>query len=89
MKLMTVFGTRPEIIRLSRVIAALDPFCEHTLVYTGQNYDPNLSDVFFQELVVRPPDIHVNVQSTGLPIRLDRSLCVRAKSLASTNQTGG
>ena len=65
MKLMTVFGTRPEIIRLSRVIAALDPFCEHTLVYTGQNYDPNLSDVFFQELVVRPPDIHMNIQSTG------------------------
>jgi UDP-N-acetylglucosamine 2-epimerase (non-hydrolysing) len=65
MKVMTIFGTRPEIIRLSRVIADLDRFCQHTLVYTGQNYDPNLSDIFFQELDVRPPDIHLGVQSAG------------------------
>lgn len=65
MKIMTIFGTRPEIIRLSRVIADLDRFCEHTLVYTGQNYDPNLSDIFFQELEVRKPDIHMGIQSTG------------------------
>jgi UDP-N-acetylglucosamine 2-epimerase (non-hydrolysing) len=45
MKVMTVFGTRPEIIRLSRVIAELDRFCEHIVVHTGQNYD-NLNDVF-------------------------------------------
>jgi UDP-N-acetylglucosamine 2-epimerase (non-hydrolysing) len=65
MKVMTIFGTRPEIIRLSRVIADLDRFCQHVLVYTGQNYDPNLSDIFFQELDVRPPDIHLGVVSTG------------------------
>jgi len=65
MKVMTIFGTRPEIIRLSRVIALLDEFCEHILVYTGQNYDPNLSDIFFQELGVRKPDIHMGVQANS------------------------
>lgn len=65
MKVMTIFGTRPEIIRLSRVIALLDEFCEHILVYTGQNYDPNLSDIFFQELGVRKPDIHLGIQANS------------------------
>ena len=63
MKVITVFGTRPEIIRLSRVIPILDKHCSHLLVHTGQNYDPNLSDIFFKELGVRPPDIHLGVQS--------------------------
>lgn len=57
MKVMTVLGTRPEIIRLSRVIEKLDKLCEHTLVHTGQNYDPRLSDIFFSELSVRAPDV--------------------------------
>jgi UDP-N-acetylglucosamine 2-epimerase (non-hydrolysing) len=65
MKVMTIFGTRPEIIRLSRVIPLLDEFCVHILVYTGQNYDPNLSDIFFDELGVRKPDIHMGVQATS------------------------
>jgi UDP-N-acetylglucosamine 2-epimerase (non-hydrolysing) len=65
MRIVTVFGTRPEIIRLSRIIAALDPFCEHRLVHTGQNYDPALSDVFFSELGVRAPDRHLGIHSTG------------------------
>lgn len=56
MRIMTVLGTRPEIIRLSRVIALLDEVCEHTLVFTGQNYAPNLSVLFFEELKVRKPD---------------------------------
>ena len=50
MKILTVLGTRPEIIRLSRVIEKLDSLCDHVLVHTGQNYDPKLSDVFFEEL---------------------------------------
>lgn len=62
MKVATLFGTRPEIIRLSRVIALLDQVCEQTLIYTGQNYDPNLSDVFFDELEVRKPDEHWGVR---------------------------
>ncbi len=53
MKVMTVLGTRPEIIRLSRVIPKLDRLCEHVLVHTGQNYDPNLSEIFFEELGIR------------------------------------
>jgi UDP-N-acetylglucosamine 2-epimerase (non-hydrolysing) len=53
---MTIAGTRPELIRLSRVIPALDEVCEHVFVWTGQNYDPNLSDLFFEELGVRAPD---------------------------------
>jgi UDP-N-acetylglucosamine 2-epimerase (non-hydrolysing) len=59
MKVLTLFGTRPEIIRLSAVIRTLDRFCTHVLVHTGQNYDPQLSDVFFQELGVRAPDVHL------------------------------
>ena len=56
MKMMTILGTRPEIIRLSRIIPLLDRCCEHVLVHTGQNYDPTLYDIFFEELGIRPPD---------------------------------
>jgi UDP-N-acetylglucosamine 2-epimerase (non-hydrolysing) len=56
MKVMTVLGTRPEIIRLSRVIARLDQLCEQILVHTGQNYHHDLNDVFMRELGVRKPD---------------------------------
>ncbi len=63
MKIMTLFGTRPEIIRLSLIIKSLDRFCEQILVHTGQNFDPSLSDIFFQELDLRAPDIHMGVQS--------------------------
>jgi UDP-N-acetylglucosamine 2-epimerase (non-hydrolysing) len=65
MKVVTVFGTRPEIIRLSRVIDVLDQHCDHVLVHTGQNYDPLLSDVFFDELRVRRPDVHLGVANTS------------------------
>jgi UDP-N-acetyl-L-fucosamine synthase len=56
LKVMTVVGTRPEIIRLSRVLAQLDQFCDHVLVHTGQNYDYELNQVFFDDLGVRKPD---------------------------------
>jgi UDP-N-acetylglucosamine 2-epimerase (non-hydrolysing) len=56
LKVMTVVGTRPEIIRLSRVIAALDRQCEHVLVHTGQNYDYELNEIFFADLEIRKPD---------------------------------
>ena len=64
MKVMTVLGTRPEIIRLSRIIEKLDLTCQHVLVHTGQNYDPNLNDVFFQQLGVRAPDYYLNVRGS-------------------------
>ncbi|MEQ9544781.1 MAG: UDP-N-acetylglucosamine 2-epimerase (non-hydrolyzing) [Marinobacter sp.] len=56
LKVMTVVGTRPEIIRLSRVMAKLDEHCEHILVHTGQNYDFELNEIFFQDLGIRKPD---------------------------------
>ncbi|NJL54975.1 UDP-N-acetylglucosamine 2-epimerase (non-hydrolyzing) [bacterium] len=63
MKLMTILGTRPEIIRLSRVIPRLDALAErHVLVHTGQNYDARLSDIFFSELDVRQPDHYLGVR---------------------------
>ncbi|MFQ2807160.1 non-hydrolyzing UDP-N-acetylglucosamine 2-epimerase [Aeromonas caviae] len=66
MKVMTVVGTRPEIIRLSRVMAALDQHCEHILVHTGQNYDFELNQVFFDDLGVRKPDYFLSAAgSTG------------------------
>ena len=64
MKVITVLGTRPEIIRLSRIIEKLDHTCEHVLVHTGQNYDPNLNDVFFQQLGVRAPDHYLNAKGS-------------------------
>ncbi|MBD3326972.1 UDP-N-acetylglucosamine 2-epimerase (non-hydrolyzing), partial [candidate division KSB3 bacterium] len=63
MKIMTVLGTRPEIIRLSRIIPALDEICQHVLVHTGQNFDPALSDLFFQQLALRPPNHVFGIQA--------------------------
>ena len=60
MKVMTIVGTRPEIIRLSRTLVALDDQCEHTLVHTGQNYDYELNEIFFQDLELRKPDYFLN-----------------------------
>ncbi|NMM11438.1 MAG: UDP-N-acetylglucosamine 2-epimerase (non-hydrolyzing) [Polaromonas sp.] len=60
LKVMTVVGTRPEIIRLSRVLARLDEHCDHVLVHTGQNYDYELNQVFFDDLSIRKPDHFLN-----------------------------
>lgn len=60
LKVMSVVGTRPEIIRLSRVLASLDAYCEHVLVHTGQNYDYELNQIFFDDLDVRKPDYFLN-----------------------------
>jgi UDP-N-acetylglucosamine 2-epimerase (non-hydrolysing) len=60
LKIMSVVGTRPEIIRLSRVLAALDAHCDHVLVHTGQNYDYELNQVFFDDLGVRKPDFFLS-----------------------------
>ena len=56
MKVMTIVGTRPEIIRLSRIINILDKHCNHKLVHTGQNFDFELNQIFFEELRIREPD---------------------------------
>ncbi len=65
MKVMTILGTRPEIIRLSGVIPLLDRTSDHVLVHTGQNYDDRLSGIFFTELGVRDPDVSMGVRSSS------------------------
>ncbi|MGN7739578.1 non-hydrolyzing UDP-N-acetylglucosamine 2-epimerase [Pseudomonas sp. 22526] len=64
LKVVTVVGTRPEIIRLSRVISALDEHCDHVLVHTGQNYDYELNEIFFQDLGIRKPDHFLSAAGT-------------------------
>lgn len=66
LKVATIVGTRPEIIRLSRVIAALDVHCDHVLIHTGQNYDYELNEIFFEDLGIRKPDMFLEAAgSTG------------------------
>ena len=74
MKVMTIFGTRPEIIRLSSILKILDRFCEHTTVHTGQNYTESLSDIFIRDLEVRPPDVHFGIKSKSLGEQLGQIL---------------
>ena len=66
LKVMTILGTRPEIIRLSCVIRKLDEVFDHLLVHTGQNYDYELSEVFFHEMDVRKPDVFMNTDTSSL-----------------------
>lgn len=66
LKVMTVVGTRPEIIRLSATIKRLDEFTDHFLVHTGQNYDYELNEVFFEDLGLRKPDYFLNVDASSL-----------------------
>lgn len=60
---MTIFGTRPEIIRLSPTLKILDQYCEHTTVHTGQNFHESLSNIFIRDLEVRSPDVHFGIKS--------------------------
>ena len=62
---MTIFGTRPEIIRLSVVLKILDEHCDHTTVHTGQNFDESLSDIFIRDLEIRNPDVHLGIRSNS------------------------
>jgi UDP-N-acetylglucosamine 2-epimerase len=72
--IVTVVGTRPEIIRLSRLIARLDRTVNHVLVHTGQNYDPLLNEIFFTELQIREPDYYLNVDTSSLASVLGTTL---------------
>jgi UDP-N-acetylglucosamine 2-epimerase (non-hydrolysing) len=74
MKVMTILGTRPEIIRLSRVIPLLDASVEHVLVHTGQNYDGRLSQLFFDELQVRRPDEFMGVRADSAAAQIGQIL---------------
>lgn len=65
MRIMTIFGTRPEIIRLSLIMQMLDQHCDHVTVHTGQNFHESLSDIFLRELEVRQPVVHLGIRSTS------------------------
>jgi UDP-N-acetylglucosamine 2-epimerase (non-hydrolysing) len=64
LKVVTILGTRPELIRLSRVVPRLDELVDHVVIHTGQNYDVNLNDVFFDELGLRAPDYHLGAKGS-------------------------
>jgi UDP-N-acetylglucosamine 2-epimerase (non-hydrolysing) len=81
MKLMTILGTRPEIIRLSRVISKLDAISDHILVHTGQNYTDSLNDIFFRDLGVRKPDHYLGIQASSFGEQIGRIIAESEKLL--------
>ena len=83
MKVMTIVGTRPEIIRLSRVITRLDRTVDHVLVHTGQNYDHSLNQVFFDDLGLRAPDHYLDVDTSSLGAVLGGTLVGAERVLAA------
>ena len=83
MKILTVLGTRPEIIRLSRIIGKLDRLCDHVLIHTGQNYDPGLSDIFFSELSVRQPNHYLGIRGESFGDQIGKILAASESILRS------
>ena len=83
MKVMTIVGTRPEIISLTRVIAKLDEHCEHVLVHTGQNYDYELNEIFFNQLEVRRPDHFLNAAGANAAETMGKVIIESDKIFAS------
>jgi UDP-N-acetylglucosamine 2-epimerase (non-hydrolysing) len=85
MKILTVLGTRPEIIRLSRIIPKLDDVCDNKIFHTGQNYDPKLNDIFFEELGLRKPDFQINSKADSFGEQLANILIGAESVLKSFN----
>jgi UDP-N-acetylglucosamine 2-epimerase (non-hydrolysing) len=81
MKVMTIVGTRPEVIRLSRVISKLDAYCEHVLVHTGQNYDYELNEIFFNDLEIRKPDLFLDAARTNAAETIGQVIAATDKAL--------
>ncbi|MEX5362119.1 UDP-N-acetylglucosamine 2-epimerase (non-hydrolyzing) [Pseudomonas guariconensis] len=85
LKVVTVVGTRPEIIRLSRVMSALDQHCDHILVHTGQNYDYELNEIFFQDLGIRKPDYFLNAAGSSGAETIGNVIIAVDRMLADVN----
>jgi len=85
LKVVTVVGTRPEIIRLSRTIAKLDKYCEHTLVHTGQNYDYELNQIFFDDLGIRAPDVFLECAGKSAADTMAQVISKSDKMFAENN----
>ena len=86
MKVATILGTRPEIIRLSRVIAALDRYTEHVLIHTGQNYDYELNQVFFEDLEIRQPDYFLKAAGKTAAETIGLVISQSSEALAEANR---
>ncbi len=85
LKVMTVMGTRPEIIRLSRVLAKLDQYTDHVIVHTGQNYDYELNEIFFNDLGVRRPDHFLNA-ATGTAAETIGNILIKVDAVLAQEQ---
>lgn len=85
LKVLTVVGTRPEIIRLSRVMASLDSYCEHIIVHTGQNYDYELNQIFFDDLEIRKPDYFLDSAGSNGSETIGNVIIAVDKVLAKEN----
>jgi UDP-N-acetylglucosamine 2-epimerase (non-hydrolysing) len=83
MKIMTIFGTRPELIRLSLIMRSLDRSCKHFTVHTGQNFQESLSEVFIRELEIRQPDLDLNVRSSSFGEQIGKILLGVDEALAA------
>ncbi len=83
LRVMTVVGTRPEIIRLSRVMVKLDTYCEHVIVHTGQNYDYELNQIFFEDLGIRKPDHFLNAAGASSAETIGKVIATIDEVLAS------
>ena len=75
LKVMTVVGTRPEIIRLSRIINLSDKYFDHTLVHTGQNFDYELNKIFFNQMNIREPDFYLDSASSSSSKSIANVIC--------------
>jgi UDP-N-acetylglucosamine 2-epimerase len=82
LRVVTIVGTRPEIIKLSRTLAALDAHCEHILVHTGQNHDYELNGIFFEDLGLRPPDRYLNASEPNAAATVGRIIAETDRLLA-------
>lgn len=85
LKVMTIVGTRPEIIRLSRVMAKLDLYCDHVIVHSGQNYDYELNELFFSDLGIRKPDHFLNAAGGGAAETIGKVIIAIDPLLAEVN----
>lgn len=83
MKVMTVLGTRPEIIRLSLIMKKLDRYCNHVLVHTGQNFDDNLSSIFFRDLGLREPDYYLGIQADSFGEQIGKIVTEAEKAIVT------
>ncbi len=82
LKVMTIVGTRPEIIRLSRVICKIDRYCNHVLVHTGQNYDYELNEIFFSDLQIRQPDLFLGAAGNTAAETIGRIIAAADAAIA-------